>query len=84
MITKEMISKCNSVQIPSFIWVRAHMLYAKVLEITHKPDRAINILKCIAQVLPTIRHQGLEYTKTIQQAKSLQQHLKAASSVNTV
>ncbi|CAG9333882.1 unnamed protein product [Blepharisma stoltei] len=81
-IAKEMINKCKNSQIPASVWVKAHKFYAKILVILHKPDKAINILKCLAQALPSLDRKGFQYTKTLKKAKNLQELLKVAGSVN--
>lgn len=45
-------------------------MYAKLISKT-KPEKAINILKCLAKVYPPLPFSVIPYTKTLKQAKSM-------------
>ncbi|OMJ90487.1 hypothetical protein SteCoe_7191 [Stentor coeruleus] len=83
----EMVIKCKNPQVPANVWVKANLLYAKILVKNDKPGKAILILKLLAKVLPPIPFANINYTKILQRAQNLQDltsaHLKSLHSCNT-
>ena len=86
-VASEMVAKCKNPQVPAYIWVKANMIYAKILVKNKKPGKAILILKLIAKLLPPIPFASIQYTKFLQRAKDLQDltsaHAFKAESMNT-
>lgn len=86
-VASEMVAKCKNPQVPAHIWVRANLLYAKVILRNNKPGKAILILKLIAKILPPIPFASIQYTKYLQRAKDLQDlasaHVFKSESLNT-
>ena len=68
----EMVLKCKNHQVPTHIWVKVNLLYAKILLKNNKPGKAILILKCMAKVLPPIPFAEIPYTKLLQRSENLQ------------
>lgn len=68
----EMVVKCKNPQVPANVWVKANLIYAKVLIKNKKPGKAIMILKLLAKVLPPIPFANITYTKLLRRAKNLQ------------
>lgn len=71
-IACEMVVKCKNPQVPASIWMKANILYAKILLKNKKPGKAILILKLLAKVLPPIPFVNIAYTKLLQRANNLQ------------
>ena len=85
-VASEMIVKCKNPQVPSHIWVKANLIYSKVLVKNSKPGKAILVLKCIAKLLPPIPFADIKYTKLLQRANSMQElttaHIESLESMN--
>lgn len=83
----EMVIKCKNPQVPANIWVKANLIYSKILVKNDKPGKAILILKLLAKVLPPMPFANINYTKLLQRAQNLQDltsaHLKTLQSCNT-
>lgn len=71
-VATEMIVKCKNPQVPSHIWMKANLLYARVLVKNNKPGKAILVLKCLAKLLPPMPFVDIKYTKLLQRAASIQ------------
>lgn len=71
-VAVEMLGKCRSPQVPSHVWMKANMVYAKVMVKNNKPGKAILVLKCLAKVLPPLPFLEVKYTKLLQRAASIQ------------
>ena len=71
-VASEMIMKCKNPQVPSHIWVKANLIYSKVLVKNSKPGKAILVLKCLAKLLPPMPFVDITYTKLLQRANSMQ------------
>ena len=69
----EMVIKCKNPQVPTHVWVKANLIYAKILQKNNKPGKAILILKCIAKVLPPMPFADIPYTKLLKRARNLQE-----------
>ena len=85
-VASEMISKCLNPQVPSFIWVKANLIYSKILVNLKKPGKAILLLKTLAKLLPPFPFVDIQYTKALQRATSIhdltEAHLKVIQSYN--
>jgi tetratricopeptide (TPR) repeat protein len=75
----EMIEKCKNPQVPSYVWAKANLAYAKALALNEKPGKAILILKCMAKLLPPLPFVNVNFTKFLQRAKSIQDLAQARS-----
>lgn len=71
-VASEMVMKCKNPQVPSHVWVKVNLLYAKILVKNNKPGKAILVLKCLAKLLPPIPFTDISYTKILQRAKTIQ------------
>ena len=69
----EMVIKCKNPQVPTHIWVKVNLMYAKILLKNNKPGKAILILKCMAKVLPPTPFVDIPYTKLLKRATNLQE-----------
>ena len=67
----EMVLKCKNPKVPAHVWVKANLLYAKILKKSNKPGKAILVLKCMAKVLPPIPFANIPYTNLLKRAKSI-------------
>lgn len=85
-VGSEMVAKCLNPQVPSFIWVKANILYSKILIKLKKPGKAILLLKTLAKLLPPFPFVDIHYTKALQRANSIHElteaHLKVFQSYN--
>ncbi|CAG9330030.1 unnamed protein product [Blepharisma stoltei] len=70
-LCKDMIKKCKNHQIPTKEWMKAHILYSKVLVKNSNPAKAILLLKCLAKVFPPLPFSSVQYTKHLQKATSI-------------
>jgi tetratricopeptide (TPR) repeat protein len=81
---QKLITKTKNPSVPTFIWMKAHIKYAKTLSKCDSVHKAINILKCIAKVLPPVSNHEIVYTKVLQQVKNIEDleeaHLQTALS----
>lgn len=71
-IGKELIIKCKNPQVPSNVWIKAHIFYSKILVKNGQYTRAIILLKCFAKVFPIPPHINVPYTKKLQEAIAIQ------------
>ena len=71
----QMVAKCKNSQVPTNIWVKANILYAKALVHNKKPAKAIIVLKAIAKVFTPMPYANIVYTRTLQKAKTVLQLL---------
>ena len=71
-VAYEMLLKCRNSQVPSKIWVKVNLIYAKILVEAKKPGKAILILKSLAKSLPPFPFVDVPYTKLLQRAKTIQ------------
>ena len=78
-VAAEMIEKCKNPQVPSYVWVKANLAYAKAMSLNAKPGKAILILKCMAKLLPPLPFVRVDYTKSLQRASSIQDLTQAHS-----
>lgn len=85
-VGSEMVAKCLNPQVPSYIWVKANILYSKILIKFKKPGKAILLLKTLAKLLPPFPFVDIHYTKALQRANSIHElteaHLKVFQSYN--
>ena len=85
-VASEMIGKCLNPQVPSFVWVKANLIYSKILVKLKKPGKAILLLKTLAKLLPPFPFVDIQYTKALQRATSIhdltEAHLKVFQSYN--
>jgi tetratricopeptide (TPR) repeat protein len=85
-VASEMIGKCLNPQVPSFIWVKANLIFSKILVKLKKPGKAILLLKTLAKLLPPFPFADIRYTKALQRASSIhdltEAHLKVIQSYN--
>lgn len=72
-VAYEMVAKCKNPQVPTHVWVKANLLYSKILLKNNKPGKAILILKCMAKVLPPMPFIDIPYTKLLRRAQNLQE-----------
>lgn len=70
-----MVHKCKNPQVPTGIWVKANVLYAKSLIANNKPCKAILVLKCISKLFTPMPYANIEYTRTLQKANNIIQLL---------
>ena len=71
----EMVEKCKNSQVPTEVWIKACILYAKALAANKKPAKAIIALKGIAKVFTPMPYVNIIYTRTLQKAKTIAQLL---------
>ncbi|CAG9320552.1 unnamed protein product [Blepharisma stoltei] len=72
-IGKEMIKFCNNPQISTPDWIKAHLLYSKILIYNKLHSKAIFVLKCLAKVFPPMPYVELPYTKYLQKATTYEE-----------
>lgn len=81
---QKLITKTKHPSVPTFVWMKAHLQYAKILTKCDSVHKAVNILKCIAKVLPPVENPEIIYTKILQKVKSIEDleeaHLETALS----
>lgn len=78
-VAHEMLSKCRNCLVPSYIWTKVNIIYAKILVRNGKPGKAILVLKSLAKLLPPFPFVDIQYTKILQRAKSIQDLTEAHS-----
>ncbi|OMJ83637.1 hypothetical protein SteCoe_15361 [Stentor coeruleus] len=69
-ICKDMMKRCKSPMIPVQVWIKTHMVYIKCLLYRKAYEKAILVLKSLAQVQPSPFIPDLEYTRNLQFATS--------------
>lgn len=72
-IGKEMVKFCNNPNISTFVWIKAHILYAKILVLNQDYTKAIFLLKCLAKVFPPMPYIEIPYTMYLQRATTYQE-----------
>ena len=80
-VAYEMILKCRNPQVPSKVWVKVNLIYAKILVEAKKPGKAILVLKSLAKTLPPFPFVDIPYTKLLQRAKTIQDLTVAHSKI---
>lgn len=65
-ICKEMMKRCKSPLVPVQIWISTHLIYVKSLVHLSEYEKAILVLKSLAQVHPPPFVPDLEYLKQLQ------------------
>ncbi|CAG9326692.1 unnamed protein product [Blepharisma stoltei] len=71
-IGQEMILKCKNSQVPAPVWMRAHILFAKILVKNSQVSKAIVTLKCLAKVFPILPYIEIPYTKRLKDSDTIQ------------
>lgn len=77
----QMMIKSKNPQVPTHVWVKSNILYAKALIANKKPAKAIIVLKCISKVFTPIPYANIEYTKALQKANSISDILSPNSDI---
>lgn len=72
-VCKDLMKKCKSPLVPVQVWISTHMLYIKALVKLEDYERAILILKSLAQVHPPPFIPDLDYLKQLQFATNKSQ-----------
>ena len=72
-ICKEMMKRCKSPLVPVQIWISTHLIYVKSLVQLAQHEKAILVLKSLAQVHPPPFVPDLEYLKQLQYATNRSQ-----------
>jgi tetratricopeptide (TPR) repeat protein len=70
-ICKEMMKKCKSPLVPVQVWISTHMIYVRSLVKVNEFEKAILVLKSLAQVHPPPFIPDVDYLKQLQFATSL-------------
>ena len=65
IIGKEMLKKCQNIQIPVSLKIQAYIKYSKILCLNSKPDKAITLLQYIARIFPEFPLCPLPYTNNL-------------------
>ena len=65
-ICKEMMKRCKSPLVPVQVWISTHLIYVKSLVHLSEYEKAILVLKSLAQVHPPPFVPDLEYLKQLQ------------------
>lgn len=85
-VASEMVGKCRDPQVPCYVWMKANLLYSKILIKLKKPGKSILLLKSLAKVLPPFPFANIQYTKVLQRATSIHEltdaHNKVINSYN--
>lgn len=76
--SQNLIIKCKNPMVPTFVWMEAHLLYAKILTYNDSVAKAINILKCLAKVLPPLPNMDIGYIRVLQNSRSIADLVKAS------
>lgn len=80
-LCKEMMGKCRNSKVPVQIWIKTHIIYTKCLVSNGEYQKAILVLKSLAQVQPPPFIPDLKYTKRLQMATDKLQLLHVADSL---
>ena len=85
-VAYEMLIKCKSSQVPSSVWMKVNIIYAKMLVKTKKPGKALLLLKSLAKLISPFPFADIQYTKLLQRAKTMhdltEAHTKVIDSYN--
>jgi tetratricopeptide (TPR) repeat protein len=76
--SQNLITKCKNPMVPTFVWMEAHLLYAKILTYNDSVAKAINILKCLAKVLPPFPNMDIGYIRVLQNSRNIEDLVKAS------
>lgn len=76
---QNLIRKCKNPMVPTFVWMEAHLIYAKILTYNDSVAKAINILKCLAKVLPPLPNLDIGYIRVLQNSRSIADLMKAST-----
>ena len=71
-VSRELIQRCKDSIVPVQIWVKAHMYHARTLKKTQEVETAILVYKGLANVLPNLNLNEVNYTKALQLAANKQ------------
>ncbi|CAG9335500.1 unnamed protein product [Blepharisma stoltei] len=69
---KEMVLKSMNSQLPCTTWVKANIIFAKILVKNNELDRALRVLKALAKIFPITRYAEIPFTLKLQESSTYQ------------
>jgi tetratricopeptide (TPR) repeat protein len=82
-IFKGLLARAKNSQIPTQVWVRANLLYAKFMFKSSHYNKCFYVLRILAKMLPPLPYLHLPYCLSLQMAENLQDLANAFSKIDT-